>query len=106
MSANLKGGLVVALAVVVGLAIGLMASKSSPAVAGAEGQAAGVARYNVVWTEGTNLMVTDNQTNTLYFYCIDRDAEVGADLKLRGTIRLDQVGKPTIRPTAMKEPIK
>ena len=55
-------------------------------------------RYSVSETEGHNLIVTDNQSNTLYFYTIDKDEKVGADLKLRGTIDLKQVGKPVIKP--------
>jgi hypothetical protein len=55
-------------------------------------------RYSVIETEAHNLIVTDNKTNTLYFYTIDKDKEVGSELKLRGTIDLSQVGKPTIKP--------
>jgi hypothetical protein len=65
----------------------------------AEGGAMGpFPRYSVSETEGHNLIVTDNQSNTLYFYTIDKDEKVGADLKLRGTIDLKQVGKPVIKP--------
>ena len=53
-------------------------------------------RYTVVDTEGSNLIVTDNRSNTLYFYAIDKDKEVGSELNLRGTIDLNQVGKSTI----------
>jgi hypothetical protein len=56
-------------------------------------------RYTVVETEGHNLLVTDNGTNTLYYYTIDRDKEIGSDLKLRGSVALDQVGKPVIKIT-------
>jgi hypothetical protein len=55
-------------------------------------------RYTVNDTEGHNLIVTDNQTNTLYFYTIDKDAKVGSELKLRGSIDLTQVGRPVIKP--------
>lgn len=54
-------------------------------------------RYSVVETQGHNLLVTDNNTNTLYFYTIDKDAKVGAELKLRASIDLTQVGKPEIK---------
>ena len=40
-------------------------------------------RDTVVETEGHNLLVTDNQSDTLYFYTIDKDAKIGSDLKLR-----------------------
>jgi hypothetical protein len=58
--------------------------------------------YTVVMTEGHNLIVTDNKNNTVYFYTIDKDKEVGSELKLRGSIDLNQVGKPTITPTKAK----
>jgi hypothetical protein len=54
-------------------------------------------RYCVNDTEGHNLIVTDNQSNTLYFYTIDKDSKIGSDLKLRGSIDLTQVGKPVIK---------
>jgi hypothetical protein len=63
---------------------------------------AGYPRYTVGDTEGHNLIVTDNQTNTLYYYTIDKDAKVGSDLKLRGSVDLTQVGKPTIKPKTVK----
>jgi hypothetical protein len=55
--------------------------------------------YTVVETEGHNLIVTDNKSNTVYFYTIDKDKEIGSELKLRGSVDLTQVGKPTIKPT-------
>jgi hypothetical protein len=57
------------------------------------------ARYDVGESDGANLIVTDNKSNAVYFYTIDQDKEVGAPLKLRGTIDLNQVGKETIQPT-------
>lgn len=59
-------------------------------------------RYSVVETEGHNLLVTDNRTETLYFYTIDKDAKIGSDLKLRGKIDLKQVGKEVVKPTDVK----
>ena len=59
----------------------------------------GNARYSVIHTEGTNLLVTDNQNNTLYFFTIEEDGKPGDDLILRGTLDLSQVGKGTIKPT-------
>ncbi len=56
-------------------------------------------RYSVIDTEGHNLIVTDNQSNTLYFYTIDKDAKIGSDMKLRGSLDLTQVGKPVIKIT-------
>jgi hypothetical protein len=59
-------------------------------------------RYTVIETEGHNLIVTDNQNNTLYFYTIDKDKEVGSDLHLRGSVDLTQVGKETVKPNNVK----
>jgi hypothetical protein len=60
-------------------------------------------KYTVVDTEGSNLVVVDNTTNTLYFYTEDPGKEVGDDLRLRGSIDLNEVGKPVIKPkTATK----
>ena len=57
--------------------------------------------YTVVETEGHNLLVTDNATNTFYFYTVDKGAPVGSELKLRGTVDLTQVGKASIKPKAI-----
>ena len=56
------------------------------------------AKYTIVDTEGTNLLVVDNSTNTLYFYTVDPGKEVGDDLHLRGSLDLNQVGKPVLKP--------
>lgn len=61
-------------------------------------------RYAVVDSDGTNLIVTDNQTNTLYFYAVDKDAHVGSDLKLRGSFDLKEVGKPVLKPKVEMQP--
>ena len=60
------------------------------------------ARYTVVESDGTNLLVTDNVANTLYFYVIDREAQVGSELKIRGSIDLNEVGKPVLKPKLVK----
>lgn len=62
-----------------------------------EKKAAAGPRYTVVETQGHNLLVTDNSTNTVYYYTVDKDEKVGADLKLRGSIDLTQVGKDVIK---------
>jgi hypothetical protein len=71
----------------------------NPAAARPEARAADTSgpRYTVVETQGHNLLVTDNGTNTVYYYATDRDAEIGSDLKLRGSVDLTQVGKPVIK---------
>jgi hypothetical protein len=88
--------LAVATALVV-LVVGALCWQPALAQRGAGGGAS--PRYSVIDTEGHNLIVTDNQSNTLYFYTIDKDAKIGSDLKLRATVDLTQVGKPVIKPT-------
>jgi hypothetical protein len=75
-----------------------------PAQAQKEGGAAVTPRYTVGETQGHNLIVTDNQTNTLYFYTIDKDAKIGAELKLRGKIDLKLVGQKVIKPESVDLP--
>jgi len=62
------------------------------------GQAVTGAKYTIVDTEGTNLLVVDNSTNTLYFYTVEPGKEVGDDLHMRGSLDLNEVGKPVLRP--------
>ena len=62
------------------------------------GAPAGMPKYTVIDTEGTNLLVVDNAKNVLYFYTCDQGKSAGEALKLRGSIDLNQVGQPTITP--------
>ncbi len=109
MSLKWKASIVfaVAAALVGGLVLGM--SLSQPAHAGAGTKGAGTKgtvtgpRYSVVHTEGTNLIVTDNRSNTLYFYTIDPEEKPGADLKLRGTVDLTQTGQSIIVPKLTKK---
>ncbi len=96
MFANWKNRALVGCVVVL-LAALVVTLTWQPAHGGREA-AAGPPRYTVVETEGHNLIVTDNQTSTLYFYTIDKDAKIGSDLKLRGQVDLKQVGKKVIKP--------
>ena len=57
------------------------------------------AHYTVVMTEGHNLLVTDNGTNKLYFYTIDKDKPIGSPLKLRASLDLTKVGEEEIKIT-------
>jgi hypothetical protein len=103
MNANWKNGLpwaLVAALVVFGLFI---LPQLQPARAQREAAPASGPHYSVVETEGHNLIVTDNRTNTLYFYTIDKDAKIGSELKLRGTLDLNKVGKSGIKPTKAKK---
>ena len=59
---------------------------------------AGGPHYTVVETEGHNLLVTDNASNTLYFYTVDKGKDPGSELKLRAKVDLKQVGEPVITP--------
>jgi hypothetical protein len=97
-----KVGELAAVCLLVGALLALELGRAARAQdEGGRGAAAGP-RYSVMDTEGHNLIVTDNKTNTLYFYTTDKDQPVGSELKLRGTIDLNQVGKATIRPTRAK----
>jgi hypothetical protein len=76
----------------------LVLTNRAPVQAAEQGAGAtGGPHYTVVETQGHNLLVTDNVTNTLYYYTIDKDKEIGSDLKLRGSVDLSQVGKPEIK---------
>jgi hypothetical protein len=89
--------LVVALVVVI--AGGLLLANRSRQALGQEAKApVGFPRYTVIDTEGTNLIVTDNQENVLYFYTVDKEEKPGAELKLRGSLDLKDVGKPVLTP--------
>jgi hypothetical protein len=88
--------------VVAALALGLAwklraAPDKEPPPAGS-----GAPHYTVVETDGAHLIVTDNQTNRVYFYTIDHDGKIGDDLKLRGFGDLNEVGKPTIKANVAK----
>ena len=86
------------------LALGLTWDPGSRAVAQDKGSAMwSGARYNVIDTHATNLIVTDNKTNILYFYTIEKEKEPGAELILRGSIDLNEVGAPIIRPAVAKK---
>ena len=91
------GAVVLALALAVG-ALALL-NRGQPALgAGQADRPASGHHYTVVETEGHNLVVTDNATNTLYFYTVDKGQPPGSDLKLRASVDLKQVGQPVIRP--------
>jgi hypothetical protein len=65
--------------------------------------AKGPPRYSVVMTDGTHLVVTDNNTNKLHFYAIGPDQKIGDPLTLRGTVDLTEVGGKTITPVTYKK---
>ena len=100
MSTRLRLALVVTLVIACGI---LITSLGGPA-SGQAGSLLNSLRYTVVSTEGTNLLVTDNGTNTLYFYTIDEGGEPGDDLELRASIDLNKVGQPVITLTIARAP--
>ena len=83
-----------------GLAVGYFAASwGEPRAAGQDPAKGGPpGRYTVVDTEATNLIVVDNQTNTLLFYTVDKDQPPGSDLHLRGTLDLNKIGDATLKP--------
>jgi hypothetical protein len=104
MSTNRLRWLAVAAALTIGVVLG--AALTRPVLTHAqekEKPASGGPRYHVVFTEGTNLCVADNQSSKLYFYTIDSGKEPGADLKLRAYVDLTQVGKDVIKPTMVSK---
>jgi hypothetical protein len=103
MLANVKKGLPLAVLAVVALVAVWVAVTSQPVWGQKEGgEHHAYPRYTVIDTEGHNLIVTDNKTEKVYFYTIDKDAKIGSDLKLRGSVDLKQVGKKVIKPTKTK----
>ncbi len=94
-----NGTLFVVAAVIVAGAV-LLANRSP--VEGQGGGGKGGSMYSVVSTDGAHLIVTDNAEKKLYFYAIDKDGKVGDDLKLRGSVDLRDVGKPSIKPIDAK----
>ena len=76
----------------------IFTARSQPVRAEREAGATSGPRYSVIETAAHNLIVTDNQTNTLYFYTVDKGKPIGSELKLRGSIDLTKVGGPTLKP--------
>lgn len=102
MNARWKNRLPVVVVAGLVLAAVVILTRWQPARADRESAPAASPRYSVIETEGHNLIVTDNQKNTLYFYTIDKNKEVGSELKLRGSVDLTQVGSPVIKPKHAK----
>ena len=80
------------------LVCAIVLSQWQPARAYREGSGGASPHYTVVETEGHNLIVADNHNDMLYFYTIDKDKEIGSDLKLRGKVDLKQVGQEVVKP--------
>lgn len=90
--------------VVFGVGAGLLAFRPGPSAA-QPGGGSGGPKYTVVETEGTNLLVVDNSTNTMFYYTVDPGQEVGAPLHLRGSVDLNQVGRESVTPKAGKKAV-
>ena len=101
MSASWKNRLPMAVGAAL-LAVTVVILSWQRAEAQREAPGEGGPRYTVGETQGHNMIVVDNKLNVLYFYTIDKDAKVGSDLKLRGAVNLNDVGKPVIRPVTAK----
>jgi hypothetical protein len=100
---NVRTGIVAAL--VLGVIVGaFVAGSFAPqAFSRADDKGTGGSpHYSVVETQGHNLIVTDNQTNIIYFYTIDKDKEIGSELRLRGRLELTEVGKEVLKPTVVR----
>ncbi len=78
------------------IAFGLFGFRPQTAAQQSPGRGETIARYAVLDSDGTNLEVVDNTTSRLYFYTVNPGQEAGADLHLRGSIDLTQVGNPII----------
>ncbi len=88
-------GRIVLLGIVAGCTFALVRQPEAKANQSVVG---GGPRYTVVDTDITNLMVVDNTTNLIHFYTVDPGKEPGSDLKLRGSLNLNEVGKPVLKP--------
>jgi hypothetical protein len=55
------------------------------------------AKYSVVSTDAAHLIVTDNSSNTLYFYAVEAGGSPGDELNLRGKIDLNAVGADVLK---------
>lgn len=103
MKAQWNTGTMIALGLVLAVGIGLGISLNRPTFADSAKTTGATPRYTVVETQAINLLVTDNQTNTLYFYTVDDGEKPGSELKLRGSIDLSKVGQPSITPKRTKD---
>ena len=88
--------------VVLGVALGYFVASSGTREAIGQPPAAAAAtagpKYSVVQTDILSALVVDNSTNTVYFYTTEANAEPGADLHLRGSLDLNQIGQPVLKP--------
>jgi hypothetical protein len=106
MLMRIRGTIVpfLALAVVAGLAYSIGVGQPPKGQPKFEGQpGVDFPEIRVVESDGAHLIVTDQRTALLHFYAIDPDGKIGSPLKLRATIDLKEVGKPSITPMMPKQ---
>jgi hypothetical protein len=96
------GLIAVALGLIACFVMGYSAQSTATENSTAANQSGNVPQYTVVQTDGLHLIVTDNKSSTTYFYAIDEGEKPGADLKLRGSVDLTQIGKEVIKPNLVK----
>ena len=90
------------LVLVAGIGAGAyLVGSSSPKAIG-QAAPAPTGRFTVVETDVLNIIVVDNQTNNLFYYAVEKDGKPGDDLHLRGTLDLNEVGKPVLKPKKVK----
>ena len=88
--------------VALAIAFGVFGLRPRTEAQQAAAQAPAGPRYTVIDTDASNLIVLDNGSNTVYFYTEDPGREVGDELHLRGSLDLNDVGKPVLRPKAAR----
>jgi len=106
MLTRIRGTIVLlaALAIVAGLAYSIGVGQAPKEQAKFEGRpGVDFPEIRVVESDGAHLIVTDQRTAMLHFYAIDPDGKIGSPLKLRATMDLKEVGKPTITPMLPKQ---
>lgn len=96
----MKRALGLAVAATLGIGAGyFLGGNGTPRAAGQPaGGPVGMPKYTVVETDILSALVVDNSTNTVFFYTVDAGAEPGSDLHLRGSLDLNEVGKPVLKP--------
>jgi hypothetical protein len=99
---NWKSGILFAVGAFLVAGALLLINRESVQGQGGKGGMGGPTGYTVVSTDGAHVIVTDNAASKLYFYAIDKDGKIGDELKLRGTLDLKDVGKPSMKPIDAK----
>jgi len=99
MSANWKNRLPMVIGACLLVAALIVQARSGSAEAQRGAAEGSGPRYSVIETQGFNLLVTDNAAHKLYYYATDKDVPVGAPMKLRASLDLNQIGREEIKIT-------